>query len=139
MKTLSERVSKRDDYSVYGEHVGNRLRSCGRNNFEISIAQHHIDGILFDLTMGVYGRHPHSGACGTHKVRSHSPLTVATGHQNYRYSYPSSSSSSPSPPTPSFHQSNSVPPSSTDLPSADTPLHSQSAQDCIVLTDRQCV
>jgi hypothetical protein len=80
MKTLTERVSKCDDYSVYGEHVGNKLRSCGRSNFEISIAQHHIDEILFNLTMGAYGQHPYSSTYSTHHARSHSPATSTSSH-----------------------------------------------------------
>jgi hypothetical protein len=47
MKTLTERVSKRDDCFVDGEHVGNKLRSCGKSIAEISIAQHHIEEISF--------------------------------------------------------------------------------------------
>lgn len=125
MNALIERISKRDDHSVYGEHVGNKLRSCGRSIFEISIAQHHIDEILFNLTMGAYGQHPYSSTYGTH---AHLPLTITTGQQNCTYSDPSSSSSSHSPSSPSRH-SDSVPPTSIILPSSDTPHHSQSVKE----------
>lgn len=127
MKTLTERVSKRDDYSVYGEHVGNKLRSCGRSSFEISIAQHHIDEVLFNLTMGAYGRHPYSSTYSTQ--HTHPALTIPAGHQNYHYSNPSSSSSSPSPSSPSSHQSNSVLPTSAVPPSSNTPYQYQSAKE----------
>jgi len=30
MKSMSETVSKCDDYSVYGEHVGKKLQSCDK-------------------------------------------------------------------------------------------------------------
>ena len=54
MKTLTEMVSNRDEYTVYGEHVANKLRSCGRSKLEVAIAQHHVDDICFKLTMGEY-------------------------------------------------------------------------------------
>jgi len=41
-KSMTETVSKRDDYSVYGEHRGNKLQSCDRSSTEISIPQHRI-------------------------------------------------------------------------------------------------
>ncbi|XP_069672814.1 uncharacterized protein [Periplaneta americana] len=56
MKTLTEIVSKRDDYSVYGEHIANRLRNSGRSKFEIAIAQHEIDNICFKLTVGGFSQ-----------------------------------------------------------------------------------
>lgn len=56
MKTLTEVVSARDQFHVYGEHVGNKLRNCGRNMLEIATAQHNIDNILFDLAMGRFER-----------------------------------------------------------------------------------
>jgi hypothetical protein len=56
MKTLTEIVSKRDDFAVYGEHIANKLRSSGRSLQEISIAQLHIEQICFSLVMGAYSR-----------------------------------------------------------------------------------
>lgn len=44
----------RDEFSVYGEHIANKLRNCGRNRFEVAVAQHEIDNVCFKLTMGAY-------------------------------------------------------------------------------------
>lgn len=43
---------KQDEFSVYGEHVGNKLRNCGKSLLEIATAQYNIDKILFNLTLG---------------------------------------------------------------------------------------
>jgi len=40
MKSLSEIVTKSDEYEVYGEHVAHQTRNCGRNRTEISLALH---------------------------------------------------------------------------------------------------
>ncbi|XP_076756616.1 uncharacterized protein LOC143426831 [Xylocopa sonorina] len=61
MKTLIEAISKRDEFSVYGEHIANKLRNSRKSHREIAIAQNHIDRICFNLIMGTYceesGRH----------------------------------------------------------------------------------
>jgi len=38
MKSLSEIVTKSDEYAVYGEHVAHQMRNCRRNRIEISLA-----------------------------------------------------------------------------------------------------
>lgn len=52
MKKLTEVVSTRDEFSVYGEHIANKLRSSGRSHREIAIAQNRIDQVCFNLIMG---------------------------------------------------------------------------------------
>ncbi|XP_077288980.1 uncharacterized protein LOC143913199 [Arctopsyche grandis] len=47
-------VSNRDQFSVYGEHVANKLRNCGRSHLETAIAENEINNILFKLSMGLY-------------------------------------------------------------------------------------
>ena len=54
MKSLSEAVTKRDEYAVYGEHVAHKMRNCRRNRIEISLAQYYINEIILNLDMGVY-------------------------------------------------------------------------------------
>jgi hypothetical protein len=49
MKSLSEVVTKRDEYAVYGEHVAHEMR----NRIEISLAQYYINEIILNLDMGV--------------------------------------------------------------------------------------
>ncbi|XP_014272948.1 uncharacterized protein [Halyomorpha halys] len=61
MKTLTDMVSNRDEYTVYGEHLANRLRNCGRSKLEVAIAQHCIDEVCFKLTMGGYFQESLSG------------------------------------------------------------------------------
>lgn len=53
MRTLTNTVGKRDSFTVYGEHVANKLRECG-SKYAVTIAQHHIDNILFNLGIGNY-------------------------------------------------------------------------------------
>ncbi|XP_076050871.1 uncharacterized protein LOC143031204 isoform X2 [Oratosquilla oratoria] len=57
LTNFSAQVAKRDEHSVFGEHVANKLRNCGRSRRDIAIAQHRIEGILFDLEMGIYEKH----------------------------------------------------------------------------------
>lgn len=64
MKTFAAQAARRDEYSVFGEHIANRLRKCGRSHYEMVIAQHKIENIVFDLEMGAYDKtryqhHPH--------------------------------------------------------------------------------
>ncbi|CAL7941797.1 unnamed protein product [Xylocopa violacea] len=54
MKALIEAISKRDEFSVYGEHIANKLRNSRKSHREIAIAQNHIDRICFNLIMGTY-------------------------------------------------------------------------------------
>jgi hypothetical protein len=54
MKSLSEVVTKRDEYAVYGEHVTHRMRNCRRNHIEILLAQYYINESILNLDMGVY-------------------------------------------------------------------------------------
>ena len=54
MKSLSEVVTKRDEYAVYGEHVTHKMRNCRRNRIEILLAQYYINEIILNLDMGVY-------------------------------------------------------------------------------------
>lgn len=57
MKTFVAQASRRDEHSVFGELVANRLRKCGKSHHEIVTAQHKIEGILFDLEMGAYDKY----------------------------------------------------------------------------------
>jgi hypothetical protein len=54
VQSLSEVVTKRDEYAVYGEHVAHQMRNCRRNRIEISLAQYYINEIILNLHMGVY-------------------------------------------------------------------------------------
>lgn len=71
MKSLTEAVTSRDEFAVYGEHVANKLRNSGRSRIEISLAQREID-IFLKLEMGMYGR------IGYSNVQINTPLHVTT-------------------------------------------------------------
>ena len=53
MKSLANIVGARDENSIFGEFVGNKLKSCNRPKEEICLAQHIISDILFQLDMGM--------------------------------------------------------------------------------------
>lgn len=53
-KTLADTVSKRDEYTIYGEHIANKLRNSGRSKLEVASAQNAIDNICFKLLMGEF-------------------------------------------------------------------------------------
>lgn len=57
MKRHVYSVPKRDQFSVYGEHIANKLRNSGRSKFEIALAQRYIDDICFKLVVGEYAKH----------------------------------------------------------------------------------
>ncbi|XP_055907701.1 uncharacterized protein LOC129942686 [Eupeodes corollae] len=48
----------KDIYSIYGDYIARRLRAHAkeRDNYEIYIAQHNIDDVIFNLSMGSYAR-----------------------------------------------------------------------------------
>jgi hypothetical protein len=50
---LTDIVPKCDEFSVYGEHIANKLQNSGRPHQEISITDHHVEQICFNLIMGV--------------------------------------------------------------------------------------
>jgi hypothetical protein len=52
MKMITEVFPKRDEFSVYGEHTANELWNSGRFHQEISITEHHVEQIWFNLIMG---------------------------------------------------------------------------------------
>lgn len=58
MKTLAVSVAKRDEFTVYREHIENKLRNCGRSRYEIAKALHLIDNICYKLAVGELARLP---------------------------------------------------------------------------------
>ncbi|XP_042885296.1 uncharacterized protein LOC122261623 [Penaeus japonicus] len=52
MKSLTESVTARDVYHVFGENVAHKLRGCGRSKREVSMAQHKINEVIFNLEIG---------------------------------------------------------------------------------------
>lgn len=53
MKSLANIVGARDENSIFGDFVGNKLKNCNRPKAEICLAQHKISDILFRLDMGM--------------------------------------------------------------------------------------
>lgn len=51
MKDMKNNTNKRDEFSVFGELVANKLRKCVHNPRSVAIAQHKINEILFNLEM----------------------------------------------------------------------------------------
>ncbi|XP_058116813.1 uncharacterized protein LOC131259357 [Anopheles coustani] len=47
---------KRDEYAVYGEYVGEKLRNAGKSRLEIARAQQDIEAIFIKLESGIYGK-----------------------------------------------------------------------------------
>jgi hypothetical protein len=91
VKSLSEFVTKKDEYAVYGEHVAHKMRNCRRNGIKISLVQYYINEIILNLDMGVYAD------------SSMVPPNKCSHHRFYELSSPSTSCSnhpipSPSPP-----------------------------------------
>lgn len=73
-------ASNRDQFSVYGEHVANKLRNCGRSHLEIAIAENEINNILFKLSMGLYTQQLQ----GTSQQQSQ-PRSVSINNSKSRY------------------------------------------------------
>ena len=95
MKSLVEHVTTRDKYHVFGENVAHKLRDCGRSKREVSIAQHKINEIIFNLEMGYFEEDvtqflQHS----LHTGNSYSGLPVAAS-QSIPQDFPPPSSASP--------------------------------------------
>lgn len=93
-----------DDWSIYGEHVGNKLR--GYSKKASSIVQHLINNLLFEADMGKYDANPYQ-------------LIQPSQHLFYQ--------NSPSASTFSQHSFASSTPSHTPVPSlstaSDTPYY----------------
>ena len=53
MKSLTNIVGARDENSIFGEYVGNKMKNCNKPKAEICLAQHKISDILFRLDMGM--------------------------------------------------------------------------------------
>lgn len=90
MKTLADTVSKRDEYTVYGEHIANKLRNSGRSRLEIASAQNAIDNICFKLLMGEYSK--------IHSIASSSVASSIIALDSPQLSISSSSATSPTSP-----------------------------------------
>ena len=58
MKSLAEHVTTRDEYHAFGENVAHKLKNCRRSKREVSVAQHKINEMIFNLEMGYFGEGP---------------------------------------------------------------------------------
>ncbi|XP_075055979.1 RNA-binding protein 26 isoform X3 [Mixophyes fleayi] len=56
VKDVPDISEKRDEYTIFGEHVANRLRK-GRSSQEVLVAQHHINMVLFNFEVGMFAQH----------------------------------------------------------------------------------
>lgn len=75
MKTLADSVTKRDEFTVYGEHIANKMRNCGRSKLEVAKAQHLIDDVCYRLTVGEFLKHPsQTSYCESAQSSSLSPI-----------------------------------------------------------------
>lgn len=50
-----QRIEKRDEFSVYGEHIANQLQGL-QDKHTTTVAQFYIDEIFFKAKMGAYSR-----------------------------------------------------------------------------------
>lgn len=55
MREIRENACKRDEYTVFGELIANKLRKCSNSPRSVAIAQRAINDILFNLEMQHYG------------------------------------------------------------------------------------
>lgn len=84
MKSLA---SSRDEYTLFGELIANKLRNCNRPKLEISLAQHNIHSVILRLEMGMYaGQVPSVLPTAT----SSSSTTSKSNHSESSCSYASS-------------------------------------------------
>ncbi|XP_055851525.1 uncharacterized protein LOC129915859 isoform X2 [Episyrphus balteatus] len=56
IKSMQNKIAKRDEHSIFGELIAHNIRICNPSKKEIAIAQHHIENVIFNLTMGVYSK-----------------------------------------------------------------------------------
>lgn len=121
MRSVQENMNVKDDFSVYGENVANRIRGANQNMRAISIAKNRIDNILFQLEMGAFSVSEEE----TYGARQH--LYQFPYNINNRY-YPEMNTSQATPTHSSDYQisvcttSSSPYPSPSSVPSQ--PMHS---------------
>lgn len=113
MKTLTEAVTQRDEFSVYGEHIAYKLRNCGKNPVEISLAQREIDDIIIKLQMGKYGTDQSTWIplqLLTHPINSSSSTSrsINSNHSVYSDSFSPSSHSVPTPDSDAMGQDQTI-------------------------------
>jgi hypothetical protein len=79
---MSASSSARDDASVFGEHIANKIRKM--DPITISTVQHHINNIIYQAEMGVYSR-PSTVAAAQGYFTTSTPASVrpSTSHSNY--------------------------------------------------------
>lgn len=54
VKNISQVVTKRDSFTIFGDFVADSLRTCNRPNMEIVLAKKYITDIRFNLQSGSY-------------------------------------------------------------------------------------
>ncbi|KAJ8893746.1 hypothetical protein PR048_006346 [Dryococelus australis] len=69
IKSVQVGVSKKDDFSVYGEILACIMRNAKQNSRAVPIAKHHIDNILFTLEMGKYDNSGRNSAQSVYSPR----------------------------------------------------------------------
>lgn len=89
MREIRENACKRDEYTVFGELIANKLRKFSNSPRSVAIAQRAINDILFNLEMQHYG-------ADTSHTQSNDSVTFNTFHYN-QYNSPSNASTSSSP------------------------------------------
>ncbi|CAH1105293.1 unnamed protein product [Psylliodes chrysocephalus] len=112
MKTLADTVSKRDEYTVYGEHIANKLRNSGRSKLEIASAQTAIDYICFKLLMGEF--------CNIRSTASSSAASSIIVLGSPQFSIPSSTATSPSPQIATVSESTQLSHQTTEFQQSDS-------------------
>lgn len=83
LKNMSASSSVRDDASVFGEHIANKIRKMDPTT--ISTVQHHINNIIYQAEMGVYSSRPSTVAAAQGYFTTSTPESVrpSTSHSNY--------------------------------------------------------
>lgn len=115
---MKEKVSKRDEFTVFGELVANKLRKCTSSPRSVAVAQRAISDILFNLEMEQFSAMEQTN--NAHSTGHYSGNTFAGQFNvpNYNQHFspnnnrPTSASSSPSILTENVHhfnQPNSIP------------------------------
>lgn len=109
MNILTALVPKCDEFSVCGEHMAKKLWNGERSRQEISVTEHHVEQICFNLIMGAYSHNNNFGLQNYSQYNSISqnPAVFNYGSQPFN-EVPSECSSSATPVPSTTTSENSV-------------------------------
>jgi hypothetical protein len=82
IRSATTSLQTNEDYcSVFGKYVANKLRNCNKRTR--TIAEYHINNILFQAELGQYDTHVGSSAPSTPLPSPRSPIQTPTSRSSY--------------------------------------------------------